>query len=50
MNAIKLVKPVRKSYINDVSIDLFGKPLESLTKSERFELVMIMNDRLINDY
>ena len=50
MNALKLVKPVRKSYINDVAMDLFGKPLKSLTKSEYFELVMIINQRIINDY
>ena len=50
MNAIKLIKPVRKAYINDVAMDLFGKPLKLLTKSEYFELVMIMNQRLINDY
>ena len=50
MNAIQLIKPVRKAYINDVAMDLFGKPVESLTTSENFELIMIMNDRLINDY
>ena len=50
MNAIQLIKPVRKSYINDVAEDLFGKPLKSLTKSEYFELVMIMNQRILNDY